>query len=202
MPLSDSALVSIVEAQEHIGGESAGDLERLTRAVNAAANYVELRTGRIASREFSNEVHDGSGCRDLVLVREPVTSVSAVAFLAAEWPVYWDPVDLSLYPVLVLTPARRRIAFRNLVFPRGFQNVRVTYEAGFGDAGGVAPMPDLLKELSLQIARKLYEEREDDRVASVTTQGGPTGSQVISYLNEALPKLTLDLLDGFRVRRF
>lgn len=203
MPLSATALVSLLEAREFLGGELDGEIDRVVGLINAATDYCERKVeDGIVSREYAAEVFDGSGLRDLSLPHQPITSVASVDFLSTSAPVAWNAVDLTAYPLLILTPARRRIAFRNLSFPVGFQNVRVTYTAGYGDAGDVAPMPELLRQAALQCVKTLYDAKDDDGEAAVTSVAGGVGSQVLTYLDRALPKLTLDALASYRRRRF
>lgn len=202
MPLATYALVSLLEAREFLGNESDGEIERITGLINAASEWCERKfEGPIKSRTWTNEVFDGSGSRELALTQQPVTAVTAVSFLKNPAPVEWDPVVLATYPVVIVTPGRRRIAFRNAVFPAGFQNVQVTYTAGYGDAADVAPMPDLVKQVCLQAVKVLYEAKDDDGVSAVTV-GGPTGAQTTTYLDRVLPKSTLDILTSFRRRRY
>lgn len=201
MALSAHALISLLEAREFLGGEADGEVERIEDLVNAATDYCELRGGGpILSRTYADQVFDGSGSRDLLLPRDAVTAVASVDTLLTYAPVDWDPVNLTDYPVLVVTPGRRRIAFRNRNFPCGFQNVRVTYTAGWGDAAGLVPLPAFLPEACRQAVKELYVAKDDDGVSAVTV-GGPTGAQVTSYLDRAMPRLTLDMLDRFRANR-
>jgi uncharacterized phiE125 gp8 family phage protein len=202
MALGSHALVSLLEAREFLGGETEGEIERITELVNAASDAVErIAGGPLKSRTWTDEVFDGTGYPELVLSQEPVTAVAAVAFLKNWAPVEWDPVVLASYPVTIVTPARRRIAFRNAIFPAGTQNVRVTYTAGYGDAGGVAPLPTLLKQACLQVVKELYDAKDDDAVSAIAI-GGPTGTQTTSYVERVLPKKTVAFIRSYGRRRW
>jgi uncharacterized phiE125 gp8 family phage protein len=196
------ALITLLEAREFLGGDTDGDVVRIEGLIAAASEYCERKAcGPLKSRAWPDEVFDGDGSRELVLTQEPVTGVAAVAFLKNTGPVEWDTVVLADYPVVIVTPARRRIAFRNAVFPCGFQNVRVTYTAGYGDAGNVAPVPEILKEACKQAVKELYEAKDEEGEQAITV-GAPTGTQTTTYLDRAMPKTTLDVLETFRRRRY
>ena len=198
MALSPVAVISVLEAREFLGAEPDG--ERLNDVINAATEFCEKEVeGPIVSRTITDEVFDGTGDRELALTSAPVTAVSAVKVLVAEAPVDFDPIDLALYPVIVITPGRRRIAFRNRTFPRGFQNVQVTYTAGYD--GVLCPMPSLLKEACRQVVKELYAAKDDDGVASITV-GGPTGAQTTTYAQRVVPDKTIDALRKFRKARY
>jgi hypothetical protein len=192
-------LVSLVEAQEYLGADES-KLERLERVVLAALRFCEktIGGGKILSADYV-DVLDGSGSNELTLLHDPVTAVTKIEQIRTTVPVAWDELTAAAYPVVILTPGRRRIAFRNAIFCRGIQNWQVTYTAGYGDADGVAPLDEDLKEAALQVCGALWRapEIQAAQIASISMNG-----QTTTYLNEAVPKQTISLLKGFRRRRW
>lgn len=200
MPVA-TELVSLLEARERVkAGED--QLERLQQVVDAALDFCGKEIGEPVLSEQYVEVHDGSGLTELTLRRAPITEVSLVQIIRTVAPVAWDEVTAASYPVEIVTPGRRRIAFRNRVFDCGIRNWQVTYRAGYGDADDVAPIPDLLHEVCLQAVENLWHapERQAAGIASITI-GGPNVSTT-TYLNEVMSAQSLDFLRKFRKVRF
>lgn len=51
------------------------------------------------------------------------------------------------------------------LFPRGFRNIKISYEAGYAD---IASLPHDLQDACLWITKWLYEIRDDDRLGIAT----------------------------------
>lgn len=201
MGLSERAIVSLLEAKEYVGAKNDGRLARLEQLVEAASEWCEKWVeGPVKSRAFV-EIHDGTGERQLWSQNAPVTAVTKLEQLVDTSPEEWDEIDLADTPVVIVTPGRRRLTFRNAVFVCGVQNWRVTLAAGYGDAGDVLAMPALVKEVCLQAIQQLYEhfDRHKGGVSSITV-GGPNGSTT-TYLDQVMPKASIDILTRHRKPR-
>ncbi len=195
-------VVSFVQAREYLGLTDESRLDRIEQVLDAAVGYCEIKTREKLLTASYVDVLNGSGWNELALNHAPVTSVTQLRVLTTLAPEAWDVVSAALYPVVILTPGRRRIAFRNRAFECGMRNWEVTYAAGYGDADGVEPIPANLVEAVLQAAQVLWThfDRHKEGILSVAT-AGPNGS-TITYLDQALPKTTVEMLEGFRKRRW
>lgn len=194
-------LVSLLEAREYVGAGE-GDLARLEQVVDAAASFVTRELGdEVLSSDYV-EMLDGSGTNELTLRHGPITAVTQLEIIRTISPVAWDTVSLASYPVVVVTPGRRKIAFRNRVFDCGIQNWQATYTAGYGDADGVMSLPDDLAELAKQVVMVLWKapERIASMIASIST-GGPNASTV-TYVKQALPDWADRTIELYRRKRW
>ena len=205
MSLLATAIVSRIEAKEFLQVPDDSRLDRLDQVIGAATNYVEGKVEfPVKSRTYTDVLLDGSGSSEIWISAAPITKVTKVEFLRTDVPEAWDEQLAATYPVLILTPGRHRIAYRTNSFPYGLRTVRATYNAGYADADGTAgasilPMPELFKEACLQACQTLWThfDRTKDGIASLSISG-PNGSTT-TYLDQALPKLTIDALKGYRV---
>lgn len=194
-------VISLLEAREFVGADETR-LPRLEQVILAATGYCARKLGKALLSATYVDYFDGFGTNEASLQRSPVTSVTSIHSLASAAPEEWDELNLTLYPVVILEPGRRRIAFRNTLFFRGIRNWKVTYLAGYGDVAGVAPIPDDVREAALQVVQTMWThyDRHKDMIASITT-AGPNGSTV-NYFDRHLPADTIDLLNEQRKRRW
>lgn len=194
-------LVSFIEAKEYTGAGEGGS-ERLRQVVDAALAYCGRKIGfSVLSAQYV-PVLDGSGSNELFLPHAPITAVTKVERLTDVVALTWEELTAADYPVVIVTPGRRRIAFRNAVFTCGIQNWRITLNAGYGDADEVCPIPDDLHEAALHVVDSLWRapERQAAGIASISVSG-PNGSTT-SYLDQVLPRQTLDVFAELRKRRW
>ncbi len=187
------AFVGLAEARMRLRQPNEDRNAIIERMIDAACDYLERKIGRpIKARDVVNGLHNGDGSCELVTNLSPVISVDAIRVLNSVMPEVWLPVDLSTYPVVVVEPGLARIHLRGSYFPCGRQNVALDYRAGF------EAVPDGLREAALEAVKCLYRqfEKNPDDAAAITF----AGNSVNVELDRALPKLTLDLLAGYRRR--
>lgn len=187
MSLSPYALITLQDAKEHltiVGADSDPVIEGL---VNTATEAIEEFCGEreLVTRE-ALEVHDGDGSNELQLRQYPVTDVSLVEFWDGTAWLPYDPDDYGLY---IVEPVLDTIGFRNLCFPRGRQNVRVTRTAGF------TATPSKLKEACRQAVLSIWKQK-DRQIADIAAMSIP-GGQAVTYGKDDLPAQTKMLLKGY-----
>lgn len=179
------------EAQEAVSVSSSSEGVLLESMVGAASLRCETECARkLVSRTHTNEIHNGTGSWVLRLREFPVSSVTTVEFLTADVPATWTAQSASDYPVTIVEPVKDIIAYRNLIFPWGFQNVRVTYVAG------LSSVAEDLKAACRMVLLDLWKQK-DRQLAGIASQTMP-GGQTVSYLNDPIPVLAARLLDPYR----
>jgi hypothetical protein len=183
------ALISLDEAKEVIDTASPSDDLFLEEIINAATLACEAETGRkLKSRTYTGEVYDGTGGAALTIREYPVTSVSAVAFLTGVAPNVWTAQSTTTYPVTIVAPASSVLMYRNNAWPRGLQNVQLTYVAGY------TSVPAAIKIACRQIAFAIWKQK-DKQIAGVASQS--MAGQTTTYLNEDFPKQAKSLLQPY-----
>jgi uncharacterized phiE125 gp8 family phage protein len=188
--LESWALLTMEEAREMLGVPNTTEDVLIESLVNAATLRCENETGReLYTRTRTNEVYNGTGGVCLTLRQYPVTSVSAVSFLTQENPETWTAQDTSAHPLVIVQPAKTTVMWRDLCFPYGQQNVRLTYVAG------LTSVPSDLKAACSIVLLDLYKQKDKvlANVASTSFQG-----QSSVYRNEPIPLLAARLLDPYR----
>lgn len=190
MALPAWALLTMEEAQEAIAVSGSSESVLLESLVGAASLRCETECARkLMTRTHSNEIHNGTGSWVMRLREFPVTSVTTVEFLTADVPATWTAQSTSDYPVTIVEPVKDVIAYRNLSFPWGVQNVRVTYVAG------LSAVAEDLKAACRMVLLDLWKQK-DRQLAGIASQS--FGGQTTTYLNDPIPVLAARLLDPYR----
>lgn len=164
--------------------------------LQSLAKVVSARAERFCQREFSQaertETYDGNGSPELWLNAIPVTLIDSVTVLDT------DGTENSLTTSYLRTDAdvgRVRIVGSGaeyLVFPRGFQNIKVVYTAGF------ATIPEDLQEALVTWAQFLHARSVQD--ISVESEKLGDYSRTIKESSD-LPKDVRSAISFYRLRR-
>jgi len=112
-----------------------------------ASERIESHCGRKFKSEEITEDRDGTGTREMVLSRRPVTELAEVCEDADRE--FGEKTKLPELD-LVLYPDAGVVARQGAVFPRGDRNVRVVYTAGYGT------IPDDLAAACVKLAAAWY----------------------------------------------
>lgn len=188
MALSSTALLTLAEVQEHLeiyDSAQLGYLEILTERVTA---WIEKKTGRrLKSRTYTNEITSGWGKSHLMMYEWPVMAVSGVDFILNVAPTSWE--SQSLTELLIDSYDLRTVRFRDRVFPKGTDNVRLTYTAGY------VTVPEDLKQLALELVTQKHriKDRQMAGVTAATFQG-----QTVSYFTGNMLRETEFIFDAYR----
>lgn len=188
MAIASWGLLTLQDAKDHLsvdGNEFDAVIESLVESATLLCEGADPGCDRpLASRSFT-EVYDGYGCLSLHLRQFPVTAITTVEFWNGS---DWDPQTTST--PYVVQPVKDTIAYRDLVFPWGIQNVRVTYTAG------LSSIPKALKD-ACRIALKALWDVRDKQNAGIASQSFP-GGQTVVYDTSALPEAFGVLLAPYR----
>ena len=101
----------------------------------------------------------------------------------------------------IFVPNGRMLILKGCSFSRGDRNVVMSYTAGYGDAGGLAPWPDDLKMALLMYVTTRFKERDRLGVGSkslagesITFTDGPSGT---SSSSGGIPSAARDVLFNY-----
>lgn len=189
MSLEAWALITLQDAKEHLqvsGNEFDPVIEGMIESATLVCEGPERGADReLASRAHTAEVFDGRGCYSLRLRQYPVTAVSSVDFLT-EWSgPTWASQNTTTHGLYIVQPIQEYIAFRDLYFPLGSQNVRVTYTAG------LTTIPNRLKDACRMALKALWDvrDKQNQSIASQSFVGGQTVVYDRKFLPEAFDVL-------------
>lgn len=166
-------LITLAEVKEHLEIADTAQDSYLTTLIERVTGYVEAGTSRkLKGRTYTDQLYDGSGTPEMRLREWPITAVTAVSFLDSPTATTWTAQSLTY---LVIDGATERtIRFRDSwVFPRGYQNVKLTCAAGY------ATVPPQLASETLRLLTLLHrlKDKQLEYVESVTFQGQTTRFQ-------------------------
>lgn len=212
MPLNTNALLTLQELKDSIPGlTSSGQDSVLETFINATSDTLETLTGRrLKSRAYTNLYRfvrpgtvwhpPGFVSAAWLDVEWPITALTALA-IAEEPQTIWMPGDAGEpddQDVWVLDDPDPKHARDRLYRGGGWkegQKVKLTYTAGYGDAGAIAPIPEDLKQAIKVLARDWYHlrSRQAENIASRSIQG-----EAVTYVNDALPRQFRSLIHSYR----
>lgn len=181
---------STATAKAYVGASDTSQDLLITQIADAVSERFENETNRIFVTRALSEIHDGIGHRSLWLRRYPVQSLVSLAAVQrlGDTPVTY--VYQTDYDVNLITGELR---MRTQWLPRGWQNVTVTYTAGFG-AQDAATLPADLYQAGLDWIKALYSKKTTGAVAATSlTLGNST-----MIVREDMPKPMKDLLARWR----
>lgn len=166
----------------------------LVQMADGVSEFVESRTGRIYVTRSIVEVRDGNDCSTLYLRKYPVVSVASVTVQRS-----------TLLPVETIPVGAWRVASERgavwlldsmliSIFTRGFQNVTVTYQAGYGAQDAVT-LPQDIVEAAKEIVKLVWMEFGGNAIASSTMTFGATSITI----RPDWPKQIKDTLANWRL---
>lgn len=163
-------LVSLAQVKEHLEISNADQDSYLSTLIERVTGYVEARTNRkLYTRTYTDELYDGSGTSVLRLKEWPITSVTAVSFLDSQTSTTWTSQSLTY--LVIDKETERSIVFRDgTVFPQDFQNVKLSFVAGF------TTLPVQLVGETLRFLTLLHrlKDKQLEYVDSVSAMGQTT----------------------------
>jgi len=104
----------------------------LTGFIKTAASEINTLCSRIFDHNVYTEIYSGAGGTALVLNNYPVTSVNKAEIYDGEsWTDLFNPPDSFSSCALLLKEIGIIKLLRSYTFPKGEQNIRVVYNAGY-----------------------------------------------------------------------
>lgn len=186
-----SELISQAEAQESsvLDDASPGDLDKAIKA--ASARICKYCCREFVQQEFV-DTYDGDGGVEMDLDQFPVVSVSSVVIIESDGTeVSIDGTEFRVRADTGTIRYKPDSTADYTYFPTGFQNVKITYTAGFED------VPADVKRACLLLAEALYATSEND----VSVKSEKLGVYSVTYnslWNSPLPAGVTDLINPYR----
>lgn len=149
----------------------AGQDSQIAQIADAVSARMEAATKRIFVRRTLSEVCDGDGSRRLFLKKYPVVSVTTLTVKST--PDQLTPTAYVAGTDFDADLTTGRLQMRNLPFVRGFQNVAVTYVAGWDAQDGPA-LPADIYQAGLDYVKAVYQEYSTNAIAASSVSLGPT----------------------------
>jgi uncharacterized phiE125 gp8 family phage protein len=195
MATKATTLWALATVKNYLGITDASQDALVTQIADAVSQRIESFCGDrvFVTRAFTDEFYDGDQTRFLRLRRFPVTTFTSLAMKDTpdgDFIGYVEQTDFDLDYRL------GRLRMRNLPLRRGFQNIKVTYTAGFGAQDAVTLPADVL-QAGLDYVKLVYDEKTSGAIAATQVNLGPSNLM----LKPGIPWGVKAVLDSWRVRR-
>lgn len=150
------ALTTVAEVETLVGLSSGADTTKITNSINHATKRILTYIDRTIVSTARTEFYDGTGTPILVLRHYPIIGNPALVNIDSGRD-FLSATDLTVDDDYLVdsdddadNPAILRRLSRFTFWPRGYQNIKVTYTAGF------ASTPQLLENTATAFAAYLY----------------------------------------------
>ena len=171
MALKANALVTLAKAKSHLGISTTSLDSRIEQIVNTASQVIESYTSRKLVTQSHTEIIDGRSTNKLLLGQYPITGGPATGNLPQ---VFIDAssifdaateIDTDQYRV-----EKNNLLVRvNRIWGKGYQNIKVIYNAGIGDLV-TDDIPADLEWATLEVVSWYYNTTSNHRIG-VLSQG-------------------------------
>lgn len=185
-------VLSLAEAKAALNITSTSQDTELAGYITTVSRQLDELVGPVVQRSITSESRDG-GCRSIDLFWRPVVSVEAVveyngtAGITLTSESHTSQAGNQYLIDLAKGVLRRRTGGGDSWFPRGRQNVVVTYTAGRYTSASV---DEQFKKAATLMLTNLWRNEQG---GGTETFGGLTGQVVPGF---ALPNAVLDILSG------
>lgn len=152
----------------------------LTRLITAASQFIQTWLGQQLAVQTYTETRDGKGGQKLALTNIPVTALSSLTIDGLAIP----PAPDALSPGYAFSPTM--LYLRGYTFTPGFQNVSVTYTAGY------AVTPPEIEQACIELVALRYKER--DRIGHVSK--GVAG-ETVTFTQKDMPPDVQSILNQY-----
>ena len=182
-----NALVSLAEAKTFLKISASSEDSVIEDFINRASIWANDYTGRRLKSRSNSDVYDGDGS-DILLLRDyPVNAVTS--FQIGD-----EPVPLIIYEDFSLNAENGIIKTKNgRMITKGFQNVTITYTAGYSTP------PETIKEAVLLYVGHLYRRQYADQKFGV--QSETVGDRTTTYGSDDIIPKAKALLNPYRSER-
>ena len=182
-----NALVSLAEAKTFLKISASSEDSVIEDFINRASIWANDYTGRRLKSRSNSDVYDGDGS-DILLLRDyPVNAVTLLQIVD-------EPVPLIIYEDFSLNAENGIIKTKNgRMITKGFQNVTITYTAGYSTP------PETIKEAVLLYVGHLYRRQYADQKFGV--QSETVGDRTTTYGSDDIIPKAKALLNPYRSER-
>lgn len=163
--LKSNALATLDEVKRHLSIGVANQDDNLRTLINTASQFVESYCRRRLTIQSYTEYQDGRASNRLLLDQWPVIGVPVIAFdQTGKFDGGEEIVDTDRYFV---DPRSGDLVFVGGRPPKGYRNIRIEYQAGYGEVDDVEDTNTLPSDLTfacLQLVEWYYRSTTDQRV--------------------------------------
>jgi uncharacterized phiE125 gp8 family phage protein len=191
---STVALVALADAKAFLKISASTEDVIVGDIVNAVSGTINRYCGRVFLSAEYTEFYDGTGTRELILRKFPVTSVTSLNDdVNRQWT---DATAKDVNSDVILDGGAGILSLWNNGgrFARGRQNVKIVYTAGYALAAIPYDVQMSCKLLASQHYRQSYAQWRRG------VQSEQQGNVNTTYSNDAIPKDIAMMLDPYRVR--
>lgn len=183
------ALTTLANAKDHLNIPTANtDFDsRITRFINAASEQIENYLDRKLLTASYTEYKDGRNSNRMMVKQFPVTAVAGLYIDDAH--LFTDPSTLIASTEYKFTPSGEIILYSR-AFPRGEQNVKIVYTAGYT---AITDMP-VIENSCLWVVEWYYDMQGDRRVGN---KSKGKNNETVSFHSE-WPSWLLAQLDPYK----
>jgi len=184
------ALCSLEELKDFLDLTKAGADEALKRIINSVSADCQNRYCRriFLLATYTDEKHDGSGNEILWTKNYPVTQITSIT-------PYEDATALTVSGTeFDFDPISGEIHLRDgRVFVEGFQNVKITYSAGYD---GIDNLPEDLRQSVVKASAHKWNEQSKKTYSVEEQDKGEAGSA--RYIETPYPKDVIEIWKLYR----
>lgn len=163
-------ITTLATVKEYLGLTGTEEDSLLNRLIDWATDFIHSYCGRIFPQGSYDEYYDGDGTEGLLSQQFPIVSVSSLEVDG----VVKDSTSLVIYAPLGL------IRLKSGTFPKGKQNVRLQYTAGY------ATLPKDLEHACIELVSLKYYDRGRERLGVEGREGVSFVSQLPSEIKQVL----------------
>jgi len=157
------------------------DDEMLSRLITACSQFMQRVISRDLLSQSYSEVYNGVGMNRMAMPNYPVTAIASVTVDGQTIPASTGPT------VNGYVTDGELLYLRGYSFTRGFQNVAVSYTAGF------ASIPEDLAQACIEVVSTRYRER-----AWIGKSSQAIGAETTTYSMKDMPSDVRTLLYSYQ----
>ncbi len=188
---TSNALVSLAEAKTFLKISASSEDSVIEDFINRASIWANDYTGRRLKSRSNSDVYDGDGS-DLLLLRD-YPLVSIVDLRIDDGSYEGAPPQTTSEDYTLNLPSGLIKLKNGVLFVKGFQNVDITYTAGYTTA------PETVKEAVLLYVGHLYRRQYADQKFGV--QSETVGDRTTTYGSDDIIPKAKSLLNPYRSER-
>jgi uncharacterized phiE125 gp8 family phage protein len=190
--------LALIKTHLKLDSDSTDEDSYLNMIGNAAFNYAEKFTNLTFLKTKYQTFRDSFSTRAFVIRRTPMLEVDKIEYRETSED-DWQLLETDKYVVTKENYYSRIIRAKQQQWPIGVeteqQNIRITFDAGFGES--FDDVPDDLKMAMLNHVAMLYEERGD--CTPLAVDKALPHNAVIIYGQYKVPNITGAESDGFGI---
>ena len=181
-------LTTLANAKEYLGLTNTVNDSLISRLISAASNFMQTWMSRTIALQTYNDVRNGMNGNRMVLLNQPIVSIISLGINGLVVPVR-PPLGpgASIPPPFGFTFDDTSIMLTGYLFCQGFQNVYITYTAGF------ATTPPDIEQACIDMIGDWFKYK--DRIGK--NSEGIEG-QTISFLNPEISARCLSVLQTYK----